>query len=124
MSETLSGHRLLKRERATGRNYDLFEASNRIELMVDGSSGMLLGPAISRIDFHKVISADPGTDTMGEILEIRERTLSIVIPTPQLFELFFANIKSLMQNKDVLLDGMNLQIDSIKKLIDSLEIKS
>jgi hypothetical protein len=123
VSETLSDRRLLKRERVTGRNYDLFEASNRIEMMVDGSSGMLLGPAVSRIDFHKVVSAEPGSDTMGEVLEVRERHLSIVIPTPQLIEFLFANIKSLTQNKAALLDGMNLQIDAIKKLMDNLEIK-
>ena len=89
-----------------------------VELYVDGSAGAALGPAISRLDFHKVIEVDLSAAEGGP-LEIRQRHLSIVIPTAALVEFLTKTLIGIQTNRENLLQLMEDSVKSVRVMLDN-----
>lgn len=121
MTETATSPKPLLSERGPGRNYDLYASAAAVELRADGAAGVALGPAVSRMDFHRVIQVDPNFE--GGPLETRERHLSVVLPTPQLIEFLTSTLASVTANKDALLGAMEETIISLRDMLDKVSVK-
>lgn len=114
------GKKLLNSERARGRSYDLFDAIDRHELHVDGSIGAALGPSVSRLDFHRVGEVREGEGFEGEPLEIRERSVTVIMPTPQMIEFLVNTLNVIMLNRASLTQSMRTQADAVDTLLSSI----
>ncbi len=121
MSESSTGQTLVKSERGPGRNYDLYPSPNPTELHADGSAGVAIGPAISKLDFHKVVRVDTAFE--GGPLETRERHISLVMPTQQLIEFLVLTLGALMENRAGLVGAMEASLKSVNTMLDGVSIR-
>ncbi|HUW36281.1 MAG TPA: hypothetical protein VMV91_03025 [Rhodocyclaceae bacterium] len=72
-------------------------AQSAQQIFMDGVSGVMLGGAVSKIQFHVVVGHD--TDTKAEL---RQVTLSITMPTVSLVDFCNQTLKAVSENSHLL----------------------
>lgn len=109
---------IISKERAPGRNFDLHDNPDSMEIFADGVSQTLLGPAISKVDFHKTVSAE--ANSTGEVLEVRQIVMRVSIPTAQLIEFMVSLLGQISSNPQPLLDAIDQNRTSMVSQLQSL----
>lgn len=118
--------KLIQSERAPGRNFDLYSGRTESKFYADGFAGSLVGPSVSRVDFFQIqdtaqTSGEPST--LGEMHEIRERHISVIVPTAALIDFIVNSLGNLSANKDALADATHQQAESIRSALSSIGSK-
>lgn len=85
---------------------------------VDGSHGVQMGPALSRILFYQVVSSEDSRT------ELRRISMALSLPTSALVELCVNTLSAVVQNSDALKNANEAQMNTIRNSINTLrEIK-
>jgi hypothetical protein len=103
-------------ERIPGRHFDLFETELAETRYADGTVGFSMGPAVSRIEFYRVISVRPVNPT--EVHEDREKHLIVTLPTVALLEFLKTATGGAERNKDGILKGSQDLLNMYKRLLE------
>jgi hypothetical protein len=111
--------KLISQERRPGRNFDLYDTGSATEIFVDGMTQALLGPAICRLDFHKVVKSEALPDS-SEQLETRELHLRVVIPTLQMVEFLVSTLAGVKSNQAGIFEALNAQRQGLQTLLDRM----
>jgi hypothetical protein len=122
MADSTDDRKLIRSERAPGRNYDLFSAPSVTRILADGVSGFSIGPAVARIDFFQVARIEEGKGVEGQPLETREDVLTLVMPTIALTQFLTTAIQALRDNQQTITQGMTQQGEQFEKFIKSFEM--
>jgi hypothetical protein len=70
--------RMIVSERSEGRNFDIREASDLINVYADGTARVFSGPIVTKLEFFRVTDA---TEENGVLVEQREVFLRLTVPT-------------------------------------------
>jgi hypothetical protein len=111
-----SSQRLLAKERAPGRRYDLYWGQPS-ETFVDGVGGVFMSTSVSKIDFYKTTKSEPDPEAPGESLETREVVCRVILPTPQLVEFVINQIAGMTAHQQPLIEAFEKQTEAIKTLL-------
>ncbi|MCS3451903.1 hypothetical protein M2222_008320 [Bradyrhizobium elkanii] len=83
MADQANTRRLLTSDRTPGMAQDLYEAKEIVDLFADGYGRVISGPAVTKMEFFRVV----GVKSEGALLvEEREVFLRLTVPTAALFE--------------------------------------
>lgn len=111
-----SSQRLVAKERAPGRRYDLY-AGQPSETFVDGVGAVYVSTSVSRLDFFKTTKSEPDPEAPNEQLETRELVCRVIIPTPQFVEFVVNYITGMTANQQPLIEAFEKQTEAIKALL-------
>ncbi|QKD03349.1 hypothetical protein EB235_19065 [Mesorhizobium loti R88b] len=81
---------------------------------------MAIGPTLSRLEFFNVDHIEQSDG--GEPMEVREQSLTVVIPTSALVEFLVNGLNQTAASKDAIVQGMTAQAESIRKVLESISV--
>jgi hypothetical protein len=109
---------LLESRRDEMASFDVFfDASRVVEVDVDGTGPAIVGPATTKLTFYKILDTKSES---GKVVEIRQLSARLTLPTANLVEFATKIVKAFKQNPDALVRARESET---KKILGLLEVE-